>query len=144
MTCLFLRLSLTNVYGNFLPGSHQYLLTAVNVFWAVGFIVANGVHLPNQILCTSFIILKNYRILDCLGSYPQILLWYIHYSLFQITITVSRLVHWFYSFGLCVSRCFWRARDTLLGKARIRRLLELCMSSRGIMGRRLIWLWNSS
>ena len=60
-------------------------------------------------------------------------------------ITVSRVVHCLYSFGPCVSRCrFWRVRDILLGKARMRRLLELCMSSRGLMGKRPIWLWNGS
>ena len=41
--------------------------------------------------------------------------------------TLLRPVHWFYSFGLFVSRCrFWRVRDnTLLGKARMRRLPEV-------------------
>ena len=43
-------MSLTNVYEDFLPGSHQYLLTAANVFWAVGPIIANGVRLPHHIL----------------------------------------------------------------------------------------------
>ena len=154
MTCLFLKLSLTNVYEDFLPGSHQYLLTAATVFWALGFIIANGVRLPNHIFCTSLIsahrlsYLWYARLPGVLSPntpvvYP--LLFVPDHKIWDGAITVSRPVHWFYSFGLCVSRCrFWRARDTLLGKARMRRPLELCMSSRGIMGRRLIWLWSSS
>ena len=37
--------SLTNTYEDFLPGSHQYLLTTANVFYALGPIIADGVRL---------------------------------------------------------------------------------------------------
>ena len=39
---------LTNVYEDLLPGSHQYLLTAWNSFWSVGFVIAGGVRLPHH------------------------------------------------------------------------------------------------
>src|SRR5882762_8899052 len=82
----FLFLSLTNAYQDFLPGSHQYLLTAANAFWAVGFIIANGVRLPHHIflyvVCRTYFKLPYPRLP---GSYPQTLLWYIHYRLCQIT-----------------------------------------------------------
>ena len=48
MTCLFV--SLTNAYKDFLPGSHQYLLTTANVFYDLGPIIANGVRFPHHIL----------------------------------------------------------------------------------------------
>ena len=89
MTCLFLRLSLTNVYADFLPGSHQYLLTSATAFWGLGFIITNGVRLPSNIRLhvayhTYFYVLCR-CLLDCLGSYPQLLLWYIYHRLCQIT-----------------------------------------------------------
>ena len=112
--------------------SHQYLLIAANVFWAVGFTIANGVLLPHHILLyTAY--LTYFKL-----PYPRL-----HGVLSPNTPVVhplpfvpdhkkwdgTLLVHWLYSFVLCVSRCrFWRARGSLWGKARIRslRLLELC------------------
>ena len=32
-----------NARADFLPGSHQYLLTAANAFWGVGLLLSNGV-----------------------------------------------------------------------------------------------------
>lgn len=45
-----LFLSLINAPADFLPGSHQYLLTAVNAFWGVGYVIASGVRVMTDAL----------------------------------------------------------------------------------------------
>jgi len=45
-----LFLSLINAPADFLPGSHQYLLTAVNAFWGVGYVIASGVRVVTDAL----------------------------------------------------------------------------------------------
>ena len=45
-----LFLSLISAPADFLPGSHQYLLTSVFAFWGIGFIVANGVRVVTDAL----------------------------------------------------------------------------------------------
>jgi len=136
--------------ADFLPGSHQYLLTVANAFWSVGLITANGMgfvfwtHLPARrlliprlpgVLFQSMPVAQPPFVRD-----PKT---------WDGAITASRPVDWIYSSGRCVSRChFWRAQGTLLGKAEMRRPLGLCRRSQESMGGvptwllSNFWLWN--
>jgi hypothetical protein len=92
MTCLFL--SLTNEHEDFLPGSHQYLLTSVNAFWSVGFIIANGVRLPHVAYRTLNLLYPRLPgVLSPITPVVHPLPFVPDHKIWDGAITVSRLVH---------------------------------------------------